>query len=172
MLTRLLEVKDAIMQYYSIDHPKNYSGPKLTELDWDKMAKYKSVLDSLADAMEYVGSEYVTCSFIRSLLYRLLMVNEDDPGYIARFKTSTFDDFVNRIEGIGALPTLQMAVALDPHYKKLTFLRRAKREAVRTELTNAFGAFCDRKQRAGRPPEAKTARQYRLCRRDENLLHC
>ena len=62
MLTRLLEVKDAILQYY-FDHPKNYGGPKLKESDWDKMAKYTSFLGSLADATEYVGTEqYATCS--------------------------------------------------------------------------------------------------------------
>ena len=123
MLARLLEVKDAIMQYH-IDHPNNYSGSKLTESDWDKMAKYTPVLGSLADATEYVGSEqYATCSAVLPLeafLRRLLMVNDDDPGYIARFKTAPLNDFTNRIEGIDALTTLQMAVALDPRYKKLT----------------------------------------------------
>lgn len=76
---------------------------------------------------------------------RLLTVNDDDPGYIARFKATTLNDFTKRIEGIGALPTLQMAVALDPCYKKLTCLRREKREAVWATLLNAFGTFCDRK---------------------------
>ena len=71
------------------------------------------------------------CLFpLEAFLRRLLMVNDNEPGYIARFKTSTFKDFTNRIEGIDALSTLQMAVALDSRYKKLTFLRRAKREAV------------------------------------------
>ena len=81
MLTRLLEVKDATTQYY-IDHPKNYSRPKLTESDWDKMAKYMSVLGSLTDATKYVGTEqYATCSAILPLeafLHRLLFVNDDD----------------------------------------------------------------------------------------------
>ena len=53
------------------------------------------VLSSLVDATEYVGSEqYATCSAILPLeafLHRLLMVNDDDPGYIARFKTSTLN---------------------------------------------------------------------------------
>lgn len=78
------------------------------------------------------------------------MVNDDDPGYIARFKATTLNDFTKRIEGIDALPTLQMAVALDPHYKKLTCLRE-KREAVWATLSNAFRAFYDRKQPARGP---------------------
>ena len=47
----------------------------------------------------------------------------------------------------------QMAVALNPRYKKLTFLRRTKREAVWTALLIAFRVFYDRKHRAGRPTE-------------------
>ena len=61
------------------------------------MAKYMSVLGSLADATEYVGSEqYVTCSAVLPLeafWRRLLRVNDDDPGYIARFRTATLNDF-------------------------------------------------------------------------------
>ena len=135
---------------------KNYSGPKLTVglgQKWPNIIL--SVLCSLSDVTEYVGSEqYATCSAVLPLeafLRRLLMVNDDDdPGYIARFKTSALNDFTNRIEGIDALPTLQMDVALYPRYKKLTFLR-AKREAVWIALSTAFRAFYDRKHRAGRP---------------------
>jgi hypothetical protein len=153
MLARLLEVKDAIKQYH-IDHPKNYTGNKLTELDWDKMSKFVSVLGALADATEYVGSEqYATCSAVLPLeafLRRLLRVNDDDPGYIARFKSAALNDFSGRIENIDALPTLQMAVALDPRYKKLGCLSREKREAVWTTLSNAFRVYYDRRQRAER----------------------
>ena len=67
MFARLLEVKDAIMQYH-IDHPKNYSQPKLTESDWDKITKFLAVLGSLSDATEYVGSEqYATYSAVLPL---------------------------------------------------------------------------------------------------------
>ena len=139
------------------------------------MAKYMPVLGSLADATEYVGSEqYATCSAILPLaafLRRLLMVNDDDPGCIARFRTATLNDFTNRIEGIDALPMLQMAVALDPCYKKLTCLRKEKREAVWTALSNAFRAFYDRIQRARRPTgleETSTDEAKRMYRRNKN----
>lgn len=154
MLARLLEVKDAIMQYH-IDRPRNYSGPKLAESDWEKMVKYTSILGSLADATEYIGGEqYVTCSAVLPLeayLRRLLKVNDDDPGFIARFKNAAWNDITSRIEGVDALPKLQMATALDPRYKKLTCLRREKREAVWTLLSNEFKAFYDKRQRAERP---------------------
>lgn len=100
--------------------------------------------------MEHAGSEqYVTCSAVLPLeafLGRLLRVNDEDPAYTVWFKTATLNDFTNRIEGTHALPTLQTAVALDPRYKKLTRLRREKREEVWTAFTNAFSAFYDSEQ--------------------------
>ena len=39
---------------------------------------------------------------LEAFLHRLLTVNDYDPGYITRFRTSTFNDFTNRIEGIDA----------------------------------------------------------------------
>ncbi|XP_065675534.1 E3 SUMO-protein ligase ZBED1-like [Hydra vulgaris] len=164
-LARLLEVKDAIKQHH-IDHPENYTGDKLKELDWEKMSKFVSVLVSiylgpLADATEYTGSEqYATCSAVLPLeafLRRLLRVNDDDPGYIARFKSATLNDFSGRIENIDALPTLQMAVALDPRYKKLGCLSREKREAVWTILSNAFRVYCNQRQRAERETTTSTS---------------
>lgn len=100
------------------------------------MAKFTSVLGSLAEATKYVGNEqYVKCSAVLSLEAFLSKVNDDDPGYIARFIRSAFKDFSDRIEGIDALPTLQLAVALDPRYKKFTFLRIAKQEKYGKLLT-------------------------------------
>ena len=56
-----------IIQYHK-DHPKYYSGHILTMSDWDKMAKYASILRSFANATEYVGSEhYATCSAVLPL---------------------------------------------------------------------------------------------------------
>ncbi|XP_065658159.1 E3 SUMO-protein ligase ZBED1-like [Hydra vulgaris] len=159
MLARLLEMKDAIKQYH-IDHPENYTGDKLRELGWEKMSKFVSVLGPLADATEYIGSEqYATCSAVLPLeafLRRLLRVNDDDPGYKARFKSATLNDFSGRIENIDALPTLQMAVELDPRYKKLGCLSREKREAVWTILSNAFRVYCNQRQRAEREATTST----------------
>ena len=103
-------------------------------------------------------------------MHRLLLVNDDDPCYIAKFTISTFNDFTNRIEGIDALTTLQMAVTLNPRYKRLTFTRRSKREAIWTALSNAFRAFYDRKQRAGRPTKEKISETVSPKRRKLTLL--
>ena len=118
MSARLLDVKDAIQQYH-VDHPKNYSGPKLSDSDWEKIAKFVSVLGVLAEATQYVGSEqYATCSDVlplASFFRRLLLkVHDDDPGYISRFKTASLNDCTRRVEGFDALPTLQMGHNIRP----------------------------------------------------------
>ena len=102
----------------------------------------------LAEATQYVGGEeYVSCSSVLPLLAfltRQLRVQDDDPGYIARFKAATLDDLTRRVEGMNSLPTLQMATALDPRYKKLKCLPKDKREAVWTVLCNTFQGFCNK----------------------------
>ena len=89
-----------------------------------------SVLSVLAEATQYIGSEqYATCSLffpLPSFLCGLLKVHDDDSGYITRFKTASLNDFTRRFEGIDVIPTLLMAVTLDPRYKKLTCLAREK----------------------------------------------
>lgn len=144
MFLRLLEAKDAIMQYH-IDYPKNYNGSKLTESDWEKIGKFNAVLGLLADATKYIGSEkYVTCSAILPLeafLRRLLTVTDDDPGYIARFKIAALNDFTIRVEGINGMLTLQMAMALDPRYKKLKCQIKEQRNATWEKLSNVFDCF-------------------------------
>jgi len=152
MMARLLEVKDAVKQYHT-DHPKNYSGLKLLDADWNKMEKYVDVLRILADATQYVGGEdYVSCSTVLPLLgflTRQLQVHDDDPGYIARLKTAILTDLLTRIDGMDALPVLKMSVALDPRYKKLKCLPREQRDAVWDILSTALGEFCSRNQQGG-----------------------
>ena len=159
MMTRLLEVKDAIKQYHT-DHPKNYTGNKLLDIDWDKMAKYVDVLGVLADATQFVGGEdYVSCSTVLPLLAFLkkkLQVHDDDPGYIARLKTAFLSDFSTRIAGMDALPVLQMAVALDPRYKKLTCLPREQRDAVWDVVSTRLEDFCIGDQQEGPPGDQHT----------------
>jgi len=152
MMARLLEVKDAVKQYHT-DHPRNYTGNKLLDVDWDKMAKYVDVLRILADATQFVGGEdYVSCSTVLPLLTfltRQLQVHDDDPGYIARLKTAFLNDFSTRIDGMDALPVLQMSVALDPRYKKLKCLPREQRDAVWDVVTTRLEDFCSRNQQEG-----------------------
>jgi len=75
----------------------------------------------------------VSCSTVLPLLAFLakqLQVHDNDPGFIARMKTAFLSDFSTRIDGMNALPVLQMSVALDPRYKKLKCLPREQRDAV------------------------------------------
>ena len=113
MSARMLEVKDAIMQHH-IDHPKNYSGPKLTVRD-KIYVSLRFTCQVLRNMLGVNNMRHVLP--LEAFLHKLLMVNDDDPGFIARLKNATLKDFTNRIEGIDALPTF---APLDPRYKKLT----------------------------------------------------
>jgi len=79
-------------------------------------------------------------------LTRQLQVHDDDPGYIARFKTATLRDLSTRIDGMDALPVLQMSVALDPRYKKLKCVPREQRDAVWDNVSTALADFCNTNQ--------------------------
>ena len=106
----------------------------MSDSDWEKIAKYVSVLGILAEATQYIGSEqYATFSDVlplASFLHRLLKVHDDDPDYISQFKTASLNDFTRRVESIDPLPTLQMAVTLDPRYKKYMSGKRETRSSV------------------------------------------
>ena len=85
----------------------------------------------------------MSCSAVLSLLAfltRQLQV-QDDPGYIARFKTATLTDLSARIAGMEALPVLQMSVALDPCYKKLKCLPKDQQDTVWDTVATASQNF-------------------------------
>lgn len=125
MLQSLLQAKEAINVYIS-QKGKQYKGSKLLDTEWEKISKYVDVLDLFCQAMVLLGGQqYVSCSVVLPLLSSLtnhMTVNDDDPGYIARFKTAAIDDFKERISDITNIETLQIATALDPRYKNLKCL--------------------------------------------------
>jgi len=55
-----------------------------------------------------------------------MKVYDDDPhpGYVARFKAATVNDFEERMANMDGIQPLQIASALDPRYKPLKFVRR------------------------------------------------
>ena len=117
------------------------------------MAKYVDVLRILADATQYIGGQdNVSCSTVLPLLAfltRQLQVHDDDPDYIARLKTAILSDLSTRIDGMNALPVLQMFVALHPRYKKLKCLPREQQDATWDIVSTALEDFCSRNQQQG-----------------------
>jgi len=125
MLQSLLQAREALTLYMS-DKERRYEGPKLFDSDWEKIAKFVKVLDIFRQATVLLGGDkYVVCSCVLPLLSSLtkhMTVNDDDPGYIARFKEASVNDFSERVADMKSIAVLKIATALDPRYKNLKCL--------------------------------------------------
>lgn len=131
MMKSLLQAKDAMIAYMAAPCGKSFKGPKLLDSDWERMSKYVEVLELFCEATELLGGDkYVSCSSVLPVLSSLtkhLNVHDDDPGYIARFKSSTLVDFQARVTGMNGIEVVRIATALDPRYKSLrSFKEEAK----------------------------------------------
>ena len=119
MLQSLLRAREALTLYISTDG-KHYKGPKLFDSDWEKISKYVAVIDIFRQATILLGGDkYVLCSCVLLLLSSLtkhVTVNDDDPGYIARFKEASVNDFNERVANIKSIAVLKIATVLDPRY--------------------------------------------------------
>ena len=121
MLQSLLRAREALTLYISTDG-KHYKGPKLFDSDWEKISKYVAVLDIFRQATVLLGGDkYVVCSCVLPLLSSLtkyMTVNDDDPGYIARFNEASANDFNERVANTKkSIAVLKIATVLDPRYK-------------------------------------------------------
>ena len=131
MLNSLLQAREAITVYMS-DDEKQYKGPKLCDSDWEKISKYVNVLDLLCQATVLLGGDkYWACSCVLPLLSsstKHMTVNDDDPGYVARLKAASVDDFGEREADMKSIEILQIATALHPQYKNLKCLSHDRKE--------------------------------------------
>ena len=62
----------------------------------------------------------MVCSCVLPLLSSLtkhMTVNDDDPGYIARLKEASVNDFNERVARIKSIAVLKITTVLDPRYK-------------------------------------------------------
>ena len=120
MLQSLLRAREALTLYMSTDG-KHYKGPKLFNSDWEKISKYVAVLDIFRQATVLLGDDkYVVCSCVLPLfssLIKHMTVNDDNPGYIARFKEASANAFNKRVANMKSIAVLKIATVLGPRYK-------------------------------------------------------
>ena len=57
-----------------------------------------------------------------------MTVNDDDPGYIARFKAASVNDFNERVANMKSIALLKIATVLDPRYKNSKCLSNDAKE--------------------------------------------
>jgi len=78
------------------------------------MSKYCEVLELFCQATALLGGEkYVSCSSVLPLMSALqkhTTVHDDDPGYIARFKSATLDDFQQHMTGVNGVEVFRIAL--------------------------------------------------------------
>ena len=91
-----------------------------------------SVLHSFCQATVLLsGDKYMACSCVLPLLSSLkkhMAVNDDDPGYIARFKVASFKDFRESVGDTISIEILKIAKALHQGYKILKCLSHDAKE--------------------------------------------
>ena len=125
MLQSLLRITEALTFYISTDG-KHYKGPQLFDSDLEKISKYVAVLDIFRlTTILLGGDEYVVGNCVLPLLSSLtkhLTVNDDDPGYIARFKEVSVNNFNEHVANMKRIAVLKIATVLDSLYKNLNCL--------------------------------------------------
>lgn len=96
MLQSLLQAREETIAINMSGEEKQYKSPKLFNSVWEKISKHINILDLFCRAMVLLGGEkYVSCRCVLPLLLSLtkhMTVNDDDPGYIARFKATSVND--------------------------------------------------------------------------------
>ena len=114
------------------DDEKQHKGPKQCDSDWERITKYVKVLDILSQATVLLGGDkYVASSCVLPLLSSMtehMTVDDDDPGYIARFKAACVDDYSERVTDMKNIEILKIATALDPRHKNLKCLSHDAKE--------------------------------------------
>jgi len=144
MLQSLLQARKAITIFMSSER-NHFNIPNLSDSDWDKISNYVKVLDLFCQATVLLGGQkYVSCSCVLPLLKCLtkhMAVNDNNPGYIARFKVASIDDFTKRVVEIKSIESLKIATALDPRYKNLKCLTEDLKERVWTRIKEKLTTY-------------------------------
>lgn len=132
MITRLLKHKENVLAV--LDETPSHKLTLLTENDWARLRGLAAILEPLEQASVQLGGEkYSSCGVVLPLLSHLLSTmgpNDDDAGYISRFKSMFYADMVTRRDSLKSKCFLLCSTALDPRFKSLKFLARNERSAV------------------------------------------
>ena len=109
--------------------------------------KYVDILELFCLATALLeGERYVSSSCVLPLLSSLtkhLIVHDDDPGYIARFKAATLGDSQARVNGMNGIEIMRIATALDPRYKSLRCLSEEAKCQIWTAVHKRMPAASD-----------------------------
>lgn len=116
----------------------------LTEGEWEKLRILKGLLLPCKQATEDLGGDtYVSCSItipLVSHLSRVMKLSDDDPSYVARFKTC-FLETLKVVRDVN-VEFLKVATALDPRFKTLRCIPKEERDSVWEAVRVQLGIHC------------------------------
>lgn len=142
MISSLIKCKEALRNYLK-DSTKFY----LPENDWAIIEKLEVILQPCREVTELLGgSKYVTSSVVLPAFKYLkskMVIDEDEPGYISRFKAMLVDDLKNRMSSWPYINIYRIATALDPRFKSLGCMNESDRSNTWNELISMLQPLTD-----------------------------
>ncbi|KAL1262297.1 hypothetical protein QQF64_007562 [Cirrhinus molitorella] len=134
MITRLLRNEEAVKATLA---QQKHKLVMLTATEWEKLRKLQMLLEPCKYVTDLLGGEaYVSCSVVLPAfchLNHVMRVSDEDPAYVARFKTAFIKDLAECQADMNG-KWLKLATALDPRFKDLKCLSRGEREQVWSSL--------------------------------------
>ncbi|XP_065652748.1 E3 SUMO-protein ligase ZBED1-like [Hydra vulgaris] len=144
MLRRMLKHKKAIT--VTLDE-QNHHFQTLTEREWEKMEKIADVLQPCKVASELLGgNKYVSSSVVLPIICHLsceMIIQDDDPRYIALFKEKFVNEMERRFNDFSNDSWLQISSALDSRFKNLSFIASNERSNVWQRLSKLLESVPD-----------------------------
>ena len=144
MLRRMLKHRKAIT--VTLDE-QNHRLQTLTEREWEKMEKIADVLQPCKVASELLGgNKYVSSSVVLPIICHLsreMVIQDDDPRYIALFKEKFLNEMERRFKDFLNDSWLQISSALDSRFKNLSFIASNERSNVWQRLSKLLESVPD-----------------------------
>ena len=136
MAQRLLAQKEAVN---AVLDNNNKGELKLTDADFSRLEQLVKLLTPLKEVSDFLGGDkYATGSCAVRAVYKLelfLTPSEEEPIYIGSFKRA-FNSYMT--DNIRIPPVLTVCAALDPRFKKLSFLSQVDRDQAYTCILNGM----------------------------------
>ena len=169
MITRLLELKDAVHAVLSNSDKRNVRDLDLSAETLYQLRELNDVLKPLCLAMQGMGGQdYVSVSVLAPLLNKLvtkeLAPSEADTPVVFDFKKAALDDLRGRYDMPGQMETFAICTFLDPQFKDFRFVKdpeeRVQRkqmaiDGLKNESTNETSNATDVDNEEVTPPPAK-----------------
>ena len=158
MIKRLISHKASITALLSAPSHK-HKLQVLNETEWGKLVYLRDLLKPCEAATGTLGGQkYVSCSTILPIVSDLLVgmiVVDEDPSYVVRFKTTLSTHLLEMQQTYKSNECVLVATCMDPRFKSLKCLPRADRAAAWDVVERVVGETAPCVQQECRVKKAK-----------------